>query len=69
MPREGETTTRQTAKDSLSKWHGGGLAKNWRVSKVAADNLRPGEDIGDILTAIDRHKFIELLNNELNTIF
>lgn len=69
-PKEAENSKKNNDWcESLSKWHGGGLAKNWRVSKVAADNLRPGEDIGDILTAIDRHKFIELLNNELNTIF
>ena len=54
---------------NLINWQGCGLAKNWRVSKVATELLADGQDIADKLTTKNNNHFIELLNNELNTIF
>lgn len=53
--------------ENLNKWHAGGLAKNWHVSKVALNELNDGEDIADKLL-IDPN-FAERLKMELETIF
>ena len=67
-PKETDTEPKNNVKtwaDFVETWQK--LAPNWKLSKVATDNLKDGQDIADLLL-ID-NTFADKLNNEVEALF